>query len=120
MKEAEHGDDQPLRNYMNSRVLMARKGVVLVSPFISPQEKRVMQVLLQECHPFILLADNGFREYYKPSDVLFQACAAGCLLILSPWPYEEGKHHISRQECVVLNTMAEEICKNINGVETGL
>lgn len=114
VKAAEYGNDKELRDYMNSRVLMARKGVVMVSPFISPQEKRVMQVLLQEQHPFILLADNGFRDYYKPADHLFDACAAGCLLILSPWPNDGGKHHISRSECVALNAMAEEICNDLN------
>lgn len=108
--EAAQGRPQQLRNYMNSRVLEARKGVVMVSPFISPQEKRVMQVLLQEQHPFVLLTDNGFRDYYKPADYLFDACATGRVLILSPWPYDGGKRHIGRAECVALNAMAEEIC----------
>jgi hypothetical protein len=117
VKAAENGDDKQLRDYMNSRVLLARKGAVMVSPFISPQEKRVMQVLLQEKLPFILLTDNGFRDYYKPSDGLFDACAAGRLLILSPWAYEDGKRHISRSECVALNGMAEEICKNLDAHE---
>ena len=114
VKDAESGDDMPLRNYMNSRVLLARKGVVMVSPFISQQEKRVMQVLLQEQHPFMLLADNGFRDYYKPADALFDACAAGRVLILSPWTYDANKQHISRADCMALNAMAEEICKNLN------
>ena len=57
-----------------------------------------------------MLADNGFGEYYKPSDALFDAVAAGRMLILSPWEYEDKKHHITREECVALNTMAEEIC----------
>ena len=118
VKAAEQGNSEPLRNYMNGCVLVARKGIVMVSPFISPQEKRVMEVLLQEQHPFILLADNGFREYYKPADALFDACAAGRVLILSPWPYDDGKRHISRSECVALNAMAEDICKYLNG--TGL
>ena len=112
VKAAEHGDNQTLRDYMNSCVLKARKGVVMVSPFISPQEKQVMQVLINEQHPFILLADNGFRDYYKPSDALFDACAAGRVLILSPWPYDAGKRHISRADCVNLNNMAEEFCKS--------
>ncbi len=111
VKAAEQGDSQALRDYMNSCVLKARKGVVMVSPFISQQEKQVMQVLINEQHPFILLADNGFRDYYKPSDALFEACAAGRVLILSPWPYDAGKRHISRAECVSLNNMAEEFCK---------
>lgn len=115
VKEAEQGRSEQLRSYMNGCVLAARRGVVMVSPFISPQEKQVMKVLLQEQHPFVLLADNGFRDYFKPADELFDACAAGRLLILSPWPYDEGKRHISRSECVALNTMAEEICQCLNG-----
>lgn len=111
VQRAEQGDDAPLRNYMNSCVLAARNGAVMVSPFISPQEKKVMQVLLAEQLPFILLTDNGFRDYYKPAEALFEACAAGRVLILSPWPYDAGKRHISREDCVALNTMAEEITK---------
>ena len=95
---------------MYSCVLKTRKGVVMVSPFIFMQEKQVMEFLLREQRPFILLVDNGFRDYYKPSDVLFDACAAGCVLILSPWPYDANKRHISREDCVALNAMAEEIC----------
>lgn len=109
VQTAENGDKEPLRNYMNSCVLAARKGAVMVSPFISPHEKRVMRVLLDEQRPFILLTDNGFRDYYKPSDSLFDACAAGRVLILSPWTYDSGKRHISREDCVALNIMAEEI-----------
>ena len=115
VEKALHGNNQELRDYKNACVLKARQSVVMVSPFISPDEKQVMQVLLKEQHPFILLTDNGFRDYYKPADVLFDACAAGRLLILSPWPYDGGKRHISRADCVALNGMAEEICNNLNG-----
>lgn len=111
VQKAEQGDDVPLCDYMNGCVLAARKGVVMVSPFISPQEKQVMEVLVRENLPFILLTDNGFREYYKPTDTLFDACAAGRVLILSPWEYDADKRHISREDCVALNRMAEEITK---------
>ena len=113
VKAAEHGDAEQLRNYMNSCVLKARKGVVMVSPFISTHEKQVMMVLLREQLPFICLTDNGFRDYYKPSDVLFDACAAGRVLILSPWKYDADKRHISRADCVALNNMAEEISNSL-------
>ncbi len=109
VKAAERGDVEPLRNYKNSCVLAARKGAVMVSPFISPHEKQVMQVLLDEQWPFICLTDNGFRDYYKPSDALFDACAAGRVLILSPWQYDAKKRHISRADCQALNNMAEEM-----------
>ena len=110
VEEASHGHDEPLRNYMNSCILAARKGVIMVSPFISPYEKQVMLVMLREKLPFIYLSDNGFREYYKPTDALFDACASGRLLILSPWTYDASKRHISRVDCIALNAMAEEIC----------
>ena len=112
--KAQHGDDQELRDYKNACILQARKAVVMVSPFISPDEKQVMQVLLKEQHHFILLTANGFRDYYKPADALFDACAEGHLLILSPWPYDGTKRHIGRADCVALNKMAEEICNSLN------
>ncbi len=113
VKAAENGDTEPLRNYKNSCVLAARKGAVMVSPFISEHEKQVMQVLLREQLPFVYLADNGFRDYYKPADALFDACAAGRVLILSPWTYDAGKRKISRADCMALNNMAEEICNHL-------
>ena len=108
--EAMHGDNTRLRNYMNGCVLAARQGAVMVSPFISDKEKEVMVVLLAEEHPIIYIADNGFRDYYKPSDGLFDSVAAGRVLILSPWEYDPAKRHVSRAECVAMNQMAEEIC----------
>lgn len=101
---------------MNGCVLAARQGSVMVSPFISPDEKRVMNVLLKEQRPFILLTDNGFRDYYKPTDALYDAVAAGRVLILSPWPYDTSKRHISRADCIALNAMAEEI--SITGIDS--
>jgi hypothetical protein len=47
-------------------------------------------------------------------DILFDACASGRVLILSPWPYDANKRHISREECVALNAMAEEICNHLS------
>lgn len=108
--EAEHGDDKRLRDYMNGCVLAARKGTVMVSPFISLQEKQVMEVLLKEERPFIYIAENGFRDYYKPQDGLFDAVAAGRVLILSPWEYDADRRHVTRADCMAMNTMAEEIC----------
>lgn len=107
----QHGDNAKLRDYMNGCVLAARQGTVMVSPFISQYEKAVQEVLLKEGHPFILLADNGFRDYYKPTDGIFDAVAAGRVLILSPWEYDAQKKHVSRAECVAMNKMAEEIAE---------
>ena len=106
----QHGYNQPLRDYKNGCVLAARQGTVMVSPFISQHEQEVLHVLLEEKHPIIYIADNGFGEYFKPSDLLFDAVAEGRLLILSPWPYDPDKHHVTRPDCVAMNKMAEDIC----------
>ena len=108
--EAMQGNNKRLRDYMNGCVLAARQGAGMVSPFISDKEKEVMIVLLAEEHPIIYIADNGFCDYYKPSDGLFDAVAAGRVLILSPWEYDPSKRHVTRPECVEMNKMAEEIC----------
>ena len=114
VKDAEeHGLTQPLRDYMNGCVLAARQGTVMVSPFISPQEQAVMEALLKEGLPFIYIADNGFRDYYKPQDSLFDAVARKQVLILSPWEYDPHKKHVSRAECVEMNKMAEDICSEL-------
>ena len=55
VEKAQHGDAKELRDYKNGCVLKARQGVVMVSPFISPDEKQVMEVLLKEQHHLILL-----------------------------------------------------------------
>ena len=105
-----HGDNKQLRDYMNSCVLAARQGTVMVSPFISKYEQMVMEVLLKEGLPFIYIADNGFRDYYKPQERLFDAVARKQVLILSPWEYDPVKRHVTRAECVAMNKMAEDIC----------
>ena len=120
VEDAERHDyDTPLRNYMNGCVIAARNGVVMVSPFISPKEKAVLEVLLREGHRIIYIADNGFGEYYKPSDGLFDAVAAGRMLILSPWQHDPDKRHVTRAECVAMNGMAEEICSVVSEADLG-
>jgi len=104
---------------MNSCVLAARKGTVMVSPFISPKEKEVLEVLLREKHTIIYIADNGFGEYYKPAEGLFEAVAEGRMLILSPWQHDPDKPHVTRTECVAMNKMAEEICEVLGEKEKG-
>lgn len=105
------GNPQPLRDYMDSCYTSARQGYVMVSPFISSHEREVLDFLIQEQYPVIYLADNGFRDYYKPSARLFDAVNAGNMLILSPWSYDPTKRHVSRADCIALNNLAVEICR---------
>lgn len=108
---AAQGNPKPLDAYMESCIAAAQNGAVLVSPFIHEKEREVLYSVLAEGGKAICLADNGFRDYFKPSAGLFDAVAAGRVLILSPWPYDPKKRHISRADCVALNSMAEEISR---------
>ena len=106
---AEHGYDQPLKEYKAACLEAASKGTVMVSPFISRDEQEVLHALIHDNRYIIYLSDNGFGNYFKPSDLLFDAVVAGRLLILSPWTHDPDKRTITRAECVALNQMAEEI-----------
>ena len=107
---ARNGEDQALRDYMNGCVWDARQGAVMVSPFISKNEQRVLEVLIKEGHPIIYIASNGFRDYYKPTDLLFDAVAEGRALILAPTSYDPDKRYLSREDCIALNKIAEDLC----------
>jgi hypothetical protein len=110
---AAQGNPKPLSDYMDSCIAAAAEGAVLVSPFIHEKEREVLYSVLAEDGKAIYLADNGFRDYYKPSAGLFDAVAAGRVLILSPWEYDPNKKHVSRADCVALNSMAEEIANTL-------
>ena len=100
------------RAYMNGCILAARQGKALVGAFISEYEQQVRAVALAEGHPVIQLTTDVLTECYKPSGVLFDACSAGHLLLLSQQEGECGfSRRITRAECNALNTLAEEIAE---------
>lgn len=57
----------------------------------------------------IYLRENGFPEFYKPAGESFAACSEGRLLQISPWDYHMQRKTISREQCLMLNRLAEEI-----------
>jgi hypothetical protein len=87
----------------------AEHGAVLVSPCISPGEKEIAHAALDAGKPLIALLENGFPPYYKPPGRYFDACAAGHLLMLAPFPYHREKHTITREQCLLLNDWAQAI-----------
>ncbi len=93
------------------RVLsLARAGAVLVSPFISKGERTIEQEALKEGLPIIKLLDHALAPYEKPWGHYFDACAAGRLLLLSPWEYQTQKVTLTRDMCNLLNTLAAKLC----------
>ncbi len=84
----------------------AKAGTVLISPSISPGEKRVMRAAFNAHFPTVVILPNGFTPFSKPHGEQFEACAAGRLLMLSPWPHHNEKLPLTRMQCHAMNVMA--------------
>ena len=86
---------------------MAEEGAVLVTPGISKGEQGVVDAALTGHLPLILLQKEPITEYWKPPQRRFYACAAGRLLILSPWKLDCDSDYARFH---TLNDMAHDIC----------
>lgn len=84
---------------------LAENGGVLVSPFISRDEKVVRQQCEEAGGKIILLSNKPFGEREKPSARDFDLCTRGRLLILSPMATLEA----GREAFLYLNSVAESI-----------
>jgi hypothetical protein len=85
----------------------AEEGTVLVTPGISKGEQGLVDAALEDHLPLILLQKEPITEYWKPTQRRFYACAAGCLLILSPWKLDCDSDYACFHS---LNDMARDIC----------
>lgn len=71
----------------------AANGYVTVTAAISEGEKAIARAVREAGFPLVILLKDGFPQvgsaherYYKPGGVYFDACAAGRLLLLEPYP----------------------------------
>ncbi|MCR5180978.1 MAG: hypothetical protein K6C30_07165 [Bacteroidaceae bacterium] len=94
----------------------AREGVVLVSPAVSKGESLLISAAIDEGLPVIHLQKEPITRYWKPERRRFEACARGCLLILSPWGLDDELPPVAEAtpsdfaRFHRLNDLAEEIC----------
>lgn len=104
-------NEQEVENEVFRYLQEARNGAVLVSPCISPGEKRVMRATFNEGLPTIVIMENGFTPMSKPHGEQFYACAKGHLLMLAPWAHHNEKKKLTAEMCQQMNLMALEICE---------
>jgi hypothetical protein len=57
----------------------------------------------------IALLENGFAPMQKPSGQRFDACSEGRLLLVAPWEHHNEQRAITREQCLALNRLADEI-----------
>ncbi len=109
-----HFTDEQRRNYMNSCILAARRGAVLISPFISEHEKRVRDEAFREGLFCIQLCAEPFSDYHKPAGELIVHCSSGHLLLLTLVTGNAQERRITRDECTSLNAVAESMARQSN------
>jgi hypothetical protein len=85
------------------------QGGVLVSPGISPGEKDIMARALEAEVPVILICNNGFSDISKPGGRLFDACAAGKVLMISPFEHRNDYQRLTAECCHEMNALARAI-----------
>jgi len=103
--------DSQLQEQCSSLLLQKTEGGVLVSPFISKGERTIESAAIECGMPIIKLMENGFAPFFKPWGGYFDLCAAGKLLLLSPYEYHTERVALSRAVCMQLNAIAEMICR---------
>ncbi len=101
--------DTEYAEYRRQWLACGEAGGVLVSAAIATREKAVMREAMDRGYHVILLRENGFPPLYKPAGEAFEACTEGRLLQISPWEYHMELKTITRQQCLQLNKMAEDI-----------
>lgn len=103
-------DSEETRRTNEARWLAcAEDGGVLVSPFISADEKLVRDKALAAGGRLIILRNEGFEEKFKPKGAEFDLCAAGRLLLLAPWPDNAPRKAVTRREALAMNALAEKL-----------
>ena len=101
--------DEEYTDWRRKWLACGEAGGVLISAAIATREKEVMREAMDRGYNIILLRENGFPPLYKPSGESFTVCSEGRLLQISPWEFHMERKTISREQCLILNRMAEEI-----------
>ena len=109
-----HRKDQARFGEQKARCLeAAAQGAVLVSACISPREREIITECVNHGFPVITIHDNGFADRYHPSADRLDLCAAGRLLIVSPWQYQyRGKNEqVTVLFCKAMNCVVQALCR---------
>ena len=91
----------------------ARRGTVLISPFISPAEKAVYDACYQKKLPIIHIVSRGLDgKFVYPAGRDLAGCSDGFMLVLAPYAdysAETAAKRITRAQCLDLNGYAEDL-----------
>ena len=90
----------------------AARGTTLVSARIARGEQEIIDEAVTHGFTVVLIHDDGFTDRYHPSADRLQLCAAGRLLLITPWSYQYRPKNtgITVPECKAMNCVAQALC----------
>ncbi len=94
------------KEQFESLIRFSRSGGVLISAFISKDEKFVRDRAIEGGGRIIHLCNEGFSTKYKPTGIEFELCSQGRLLKLSPHEYSTRYIPLKREHALMLNSLA--------------
>ena len=105
--------EEQIQEEIETYLKEARRGTVLISPFISPAEKAVYEACYKEKLPIIHIVNRGLDgQFIYPSGRDLTGCSEGFLLVLAPYAdysVETAAKRITRTECLNLNDFAADL-----------
>ena len=90
------------------------KGAVLIGPFISSGERRILKAAMESGVSVIFLAQFDISDESKVPLVLMPALREGRCLLLAPWPQMPVESYFIRSRCQLLNNITEILANRKN------
>jgi REP element-mobilizing transposase RayT len=108
-----HLTDEQIQEEVAKYMREARRGTVLISPFISTAEKAVYDACYEEKLPMIHIVNRGLDgKFIYPSGKDLTGCTDGFMLVSSPYAdysAETAAKRITRAQCLNLNDFAADL-----------
>ena len=108
-----HLSDKQIQKEVATYLKEARRGTVLISPFISSAEKAVYDACYQEKLPMIHIVNRGLDgKFIYPSGRDLTGCSEGFMLVLAPYAdfsEETVAKRITRAQCLDMNEYAADL-----------
>ena len=105
--------EEQIQEEVTTYLKEARRGTVLISPFISTAEKAVYDACYKEKLPMIHIVNRGLDgKFIYPSGRDLSGCSEGFLLVLAPYAdysAETAAKRITRAQCLDMNSYAEDL-----------
>lgn len=108
-----HLTEEEIQEEVTTYLKEARRGTVLISPFISPAEKAVYNACYNEKLPMIHIVNRGLDgQFIYPSGRDLSGCSEGFLLVLTPYAdysEETAATRITWTQCLDMNGFAADL-----------